>query len=131
MHCTKAEQPSLEQWKLLDRSQQRLKVPRAITEQNMAMSPVEFGTKNYCACEGQQQFRSESVVLKLRCNELRAYTQRPTIPFVEEEAPVLNAYMYKRKQKSWSHISTRLKPKMTVLARVSSNLTDRPTDHFW
>jgi hypothetical protein len=48
--------------------------------------------------------------------------------FVEEEAPFRNTYMSRREYKSWSWILRRLKPGMTVLAKATSNLTDRPTD---
>jgi hypothetical protein len=35
--------------------------------------------------------------------------------------------MSRREQKSWSWISRRVRPGMTVLAKASNNLTDRPT----
>jgi hypothetical protein len=66
------------------------------------------------------------LLLKLRCNKRSAYTERPTLPLVEEEASFINTYMTRREQKSCSWISRRLKPGMTVLARAGSNLTDRP-----
>jgi hypothetical protein len=30
--------------------------PRFVTQENMVMSPAGLGTKNDCACKGQQQF---------------------------------------------------------------------------
>jgi hypothetical protein len=36
-------------------------------------------------------------------------------------------YMSRREQKSWSWISRRVKPEMSVLVKTSSNLTDQPT----
>jgi hypothetical protein len=36
--------------------------------------------------------------------------------------------MYGREQKSWLWISRSVKPRMSVLAKASNNLTDRPTD---
>jgi hypothetical protein len=67
-------------------------------------------------------------VLKLRRNRRSAYTERPTPHLVEEEPTLLNTYMSRREQKSWSWISRRLKPIITVLTRASSNLTERPID---
>jgi hypothetical protein len=47
-----------------------------------------------------------------------------TPPLVEEEAPLLNTY----RTKIFRHKSRRdSKPRITVLARASCNLTDRPT----
>jgi hypothetical protein len=45
----------------------------------------------------------------------------------QEEAPFRNTYISKRAQKSWSWISRRLKPGMTVLVKASSSLTDQPS----
>jgi hypothetical protein len=44
----------------------RLNAPRAVRELNMAMSPVELGTKSHRAGESQQQFSSPSVSRELR-----------------------------------------------------------------
>jgi hypothetical protein len=46
-------------------------------------------------------------VLKPRCDISVAYTERPTPPLVEKEASLLNKYMFRREQKSWSWISMR------------------------
>jgi hypothetical protein len=51
----------------------------------------------------------------------------PPPPLVEEEVPLRNTYMSRREQKSWSWISRRLKPGMTVLTKTSRNLTVRPS----
>jgi hypothetical protein len=40
---------------------ERLKLPTAVREYNMIMSPVRLGTKKHCAGEGQHQFSSQSV----------------------------------------------------------------------
>jgi hypothetical protein len=48
--------------------------------------------------------------------------------FVEEEAPYRNTYMSRREHKSWSWVSRRLKAGITVLAKASNNLIDRPTE---
>jgi hypothetical protein len=45
---------------------------------------------------------------------------------VEEDAPFLKTYMSRREYKSWSWISRRLKPGMTVLAQASTNFTYGP-----
>jgi hypothetical protein len=71
----------------------------------MVLSPVVLGTKNHCAGENQRQFSSQSandLVLKLRRNKRSAYTEKPTPPLFEEEAPLLSTYMSRREQKSWS-----------------------------
>jgi hypothetical protein len=62
---------------------------------------------------------------KLRCNKHSAYVEIPTPPLVEEEAPLLSTCLEDNKNPSrWSRRD--LKPRMTLLARASSNLTDRP-----
>jgi hypothetical protein len=51
---------------------------------------------------------------------------RKTNPsFIEEEAPFRNMHISRRESTSWSRVSRRLKPGITVLAKVSSNLTNR------
>jgi hypothetical protein len=62
----------------------------------------------------------DKLVLKLECNK------RTTSSFIEEEAPFQTMYMTRRESMSWSRISRRLKPGITVLAKVSSNSTNRP-----
>jgi hypothetical protein len=70
---------------------------------------------------------SDILVLKLWCNKRSIFTERPTPPFVEEEAPFpKHVHTLERKylgQKSRQD----LKPRMTVLTRPSSNVTDRPS----
>jgi hypothetical protein len=51
---------------------------------------MELGVKDHCAGEGQQEVRSQSVVLKLRCKKSRTHTETPTTSLVEVEAPDLN-----------------------------------------
>jgi hypothetical protein len=41
--------------------------------------------------------------------------------FVEEEAAIGTTYMSKREYKSWSWILRRLKPEMSVLAKINTN----------
>jgi hypothetical protein len=41
-------------------------------------------------------------------------------PFVEDEAPFRNTYVSRRESISWSWISRRLKPGMTVLAKPAA-----------
>jgi hypothetical protein len=66
-------------------------------------------------------------LLKLRCNKPSAYIERRTPALVEEEAPFLKHVHVLRVNTNLVHRSWwDLKPKMTVLARASSNLTDRP-----
>jgi hypothetical protein len=58
------------------------------------MSPAGLGTKNDCADEDQQQFTRQGRAKNRRCNKRTAYTERPTFPLVEEEAPFLNKYVH-------------------------------------
>jgi hypothetical protein len=64
------------------------------------------------------------LVPKLRCNKRSAYAKRPTPPLVEEEATFLNTYMSRREKNLGQKSRRDLKPRMTVLARASSTLTD-------
>jgi hypothetical protein len=66
-------------------------------------------------------------VLNLRCYKHSAYTQRPTPPLVEEEAPLLNTYMSRREKRTWSWVSRRSEVRNDSAGETSSNLTDRPT----
>jgi hypothetical protein len=69
-------------------------------------------------------------MLKLWCNKRSAYVERPTTPLVEVEASLLNIYISRREQ-NFGHTSRRdLKPKMTVLERARSSLTNGQTDRF-
>jgi hypothetical protein len=64
-------------------------------------------------------------MLKLLCNKRNAYTERPTPPLVEEEAPFLNNTCV-GENKNLDHRSRRdLKPGMAVLQRTSSKVADR------
>jgi hypothetical protein len=51
------------------------------------MIPMGLGTKNHFAGEGQQPFNNHLGTELPRCNKLGAYTEKPTPPLVEEEAP--------------------------------------------
>jgi hypothetical protein len=65
-----------------------------------------------------------------RCNKRSAYTERPTPPLVEEEAPFLNTYMSRREQKSWSWVSRRPEARNDCAGEGQQQFnrpTDRPT----
>jgi hypothetical protein len=60
-----------------------------------------------------------------RCNKRSACTERLTSPTIEEETPLLNTYISRKK--ILAHRSRRhLKPRMTLLAKAGSNLNDLP-----
>jgi hypothetical protein len=60
-----------------------------------------------------------------RCNKRNAYTERPTSALIEEEIPLLNTYI-SRKKVLGHRPRRRLKPRMTLLAKAGSNLSDLP-----
>jgi hypothetical protein len=57
------------------------------------------------ACRPTDRLRL--LVLNLGRNKCSAYIERPILLLVEEEAPLLYIYMFRREQESWSWISKR------------------------
>jgi hypothetical protein len=99
-----------------------LTTPRAVKQYNVVMSLVGLETKNDCADKGHQKFTG----LENTVQQTWHLHRKTDHSLVEEEAPLLNTWMSRREKKSWSWIPTRSEAKLTELARVSSNLTDRP-----
>jgi hypothetical protein len=72
----------------------------------MAVSPVGLGINGHCAGECQQQFRSQ--ITSQMGVEWRS---SQSAPLAEKKAPLLNAYMSRREQTSWSQIPPVLETK--------------------
>jgi hypothetical protein len=103
----------------------------------MMQSPQEFGTaveqlthSTSPALHEDHVHRGESkalidgirdlFMLKLWCNKHSSTYTQTDPSLVKEEAPSQNTYTSRRELKSWSWISRRLKPGMTVLAKPAA-----------
>jgi hypothetical protein len=94
---------------------------------NMVMSPMGLRTRNHCAGRGQQQFSSQSVSEHYGATSI-VPTQKHQPLSSSKRRPHFWTHTCVGENKSLCHSSQwDLKPRMTVLAKASSNFTDRPT----